>query len=611
MNLALFEKGWSLLDEREKRRALLVLTVVIISAATSALMVGSIMPFLAALSDPDRIRNMAIFARLYEIGGFQSDYGFLVALGLASLSATILANLLQMLRLYLVVRFATMRMHSLSTRLLNMYLRQPYEYFLDKNSGELGTQILAETQQVVQNFFRPATEAIASALTIIAIIGLLIWINPLVAIITFVVAGGLYLGAYGLSRRVVKRYGDIRATANRGRFRIANEALTGVKEVKLLGREANYVDTFTSVSLKMATAEAVAGVISQLPQYVMLILAFGGMVVLSLALIDPSELNNPSTMGSILPLLGVFAFAGQRLIPELAKLYAGFTQLAYGAPSVNAIYEDLKNEKSLCQIPSPDIIPMGLKHNLQLQDISYDYPNAATSGLTGISISIRAGERIGIVGGSGSGKTTLADVIMGLLRTESGQILVDGTAITEENVLSWQRSVGYVQQGIFLSDASILENIALGVPKEQIDRKQAMEAARMASLDDFVHQNLPEVYDTMVGERGVRLSGGQRQRIGIARALYNHAELIVFDEATSALDNITEKQVMDSIDALPGNKTVILIAHRLSTLQKCDRLIVLDRGVVVGSGTWDELLESNPHFQRLASLSVLPADGAK
>lgn len=610
MKLAVFKKGWSLLDQREKRQAFLVLGVVVLSALTSALMVGSIMPFLATLADPERIREVDLFAWAYEAGGFQSDYGFLVALGFVSLSAIILANAVQMLRLYVVTNFATMRMHSLSVRLLRVYLRHPYEFFLDKNSGELGTQILAESQRVVELFFRPAAEAIAALLTASAVVALLVWINPIVALAAFVIVGGLYLGSYALGRKVVRRYGDLRAEANRLRFRVAGEALAGVKEVKLLGHEANYVAAFQTPSHLMAKAEASAIFIGTLTQYVMQIVAFGGMIVLILALIEPSMLAESATMGELLPLLGVFAFGGQRLIPELTKIYSGFTQLNYGTPIVESIHTDLQAEAVLASLPRPGVVPLGLERELELRGVTYAYPNAEGVGLDRVSLRIRAGERIGVVGGSGAGKTTLADVIMGLLRISNGQILVDGTALTDDAFQAWQRSVGYVQQGIFLSDASIIENIALGVPPDQIDRERALDAARIARLDDFVSEALPEGYETRVGERGMRLSGGQRQRIGIARALYYDADLIVFDEATSALDNVTEKQVMESIDALPGNKTVILIAHRLSTLKKCDRLIVMERGKVVGVGSWDEMLASNAQFQALAMATVVPLVGA-
>lgn len=604
---SLLKKGWSLLDHAEKRRALVVLVVVVLSALTSALMVGSIMPFLAVLADPLQIQDVAAFRWFYAFGGFETDYGFLVALGVASLTAIIIANIIQILRLYLVTNFTTMRMHTLSTRLLKVYLKNPYEYFLDAHSGELGTQILAESEKVVQTFFRPVAEAIASALTVAAVVAVLVWINPRVAVVAMMFAGGLYLGTYVASRKAVRRFGDTRAAANKSRFRLANEALAGVKDVKLLGREVNYVTSYSKPSFEMAKAESMAIYIGMLPQYVMQIVAFGGMIVLILALLEPSALHDADTMGSLLPLLGVFAFGGQRLIPELTKLYSSVHQINYGAPVVHSIHKDLDHERALAPLPTSDTAPTGLTQSLELRDVNYAYPNADGSGLVDVSIQIRAGERIGIVGGSGAGKTTLADIVMGLLRPRSGELLVDGTAITDDNIHAWQRTVGYVQQDIFLSDATILENIALGIAPAQIDRERALTAARMARLDEFVRTTLPEGYETMVGERGVRLSGGQRQRIGIARALYNDADLIVFDEATSALDNVTEKQVMESIDALPGNKTAILIAHRLSTLDKCDRLIVMEQGSVVGIGTQEDLLASNAHFQTLASATSVKA----
>ncbi len=601
MKLALFRKGWSLLDAREKRRAFWVLAVVILSAFTSALMVGSVMPFLATLADPGRIHETEAFTWAYKAGGFSSDYGFLVALGLASVVVIVLANGIQMLRIRMVTRFSMMQMHTLSVRLLQVYLRHPYEFFLDKNSGELGTQILAETQELVGSFYRPASEAIAALLTAAAITGLLVWINPLVAVIALNLGGGMYFISFFISQRLIRRLGDTRAEANKSRFRIASESLTGVKEIKILGREANYVSMYATPSHAMMQAETFVAIVAALPQYIMQIVAFGGMILLILALLDPETLSDPATMGDLLPLLGVFAFGGIRLIPELAKIYMSLTQLGYGARIVNTIYAELQDERTLPPLSSAQVPALGLKKQLEFRDVTYAYPNAEKAGIAGVSLAIRAGERIGIVGASGAGKTTLADLTIGLLRNWQGEITVDGTTITEDNIHAWQRSVGYVQQGIFLSDDTVLGNIALGVPPGEIDRDRVIAAARMAHLDDFIRQALPKGYETRVGERGVRLSGGQRQRIGIARALYHEADLIVFDEATSALDNVTERQVMNSIDALPGSKTVILVAHRLSTLERCDRLIVLDHGKVAGIGTWGELLAGNAQFRKLAS----------
>jgi ABC-type multidrug transport system fused ATPase/permease subunit len=237
---------------------------------------------------------------------------------------------------------------------------------------------------------------------------------------------------------------------------------------------------------------------------------------------------------------------------------------------------------------------------LRLERVAYRYPNAHRNSLSDISITIRAGERIGIVGGTGAGKTTLADIILGLLQPSEGRLLADGVEIDEVNYRRWQQSVGYVPQDIFLVDASVAENIAFGIPAKRIDQKRIEEVARIAQLDGFVHRELPQGYDTVVGDRGLRLSGGQRQRIGIARALYQGADLIVLDEATSALDNLTERDVMAAIEAVPGNTTMLTIAHRLSTVKRCDRIIILKESQIIGIGSWEELIEQSPEFRDLA-----------
>jgi len=267
---------------------------------------------------------------------------------------------------------------------------------------------------------------------------------------------------------------------------------------------------------------------------------------------------------------------------------------------VDALYEDLINLVGSETLPRSIPIGTGLKKSLELKNVSYHYPDADYAGVKSVDLQLSAGEKIGVVGGTGAGKTTLADLILGLLSPSSGNIVVDGEPITLRNLRAWQQSVGYVPQDIFLTDASVAENIALGTPLDEIDQSRVENAARIAQLDKFIQSELPEGYNALIGERGVRLSGGQRQRIGIARALYHDADLIVFDEATSALDNLTEREVMSAIDALPDEKTVVMIAHRLSTVQRCDRIVVMEHGHVVGCGSWDELMVSNLAFQRIA-----------
>jgi ABC-type multidrug transport system fused ATPase/permease subunit len=275
--------------------------------------------------------------------------------------------------------------------------------------------------------------------------------------------------------------------------------------------------------------------------------------------------------------------------------------MKFGTAAVEMIYDDFQKDRSSRLAPGSASQPrIGLTGQLDLEQISYKYPNASESNLGNVSLTIRAGERIGIVGSTGAGKTTLADVVLGLLVPSEGRMLADGMEINVDTLRAWQASVAYVPQDIFLMDTSVSENIAFGVPRDQIDQDRVEAVARIAQLDGFVRQDLPDGYETTVGEQGVRLSGGQRQRIGIARALYHNADLIVFDEATSALDNLTEREVMTAIDALPGDKTVVMIAHRLSTVKGCDKIIVMDKGRIVGIGPWSDLIEHNAAFRKIA-----------
>ena len=602
VDLTTWEKAWALLDVREKRNAWIVLGVIILGALSSAMMVGSVMPFLAVLADPSRIETTPTLAWAYFALGFESVYGFLIGLGLASFVVILLSSMLQIAKTWAVVRFATMRMHSISVRILASYLGQNYSFFLNRHSGEMGPRVLDESQRVVAQFFRPAAELISACLTTSAIVVLLLFVDPVVAVLSFTALGSVYGIIYITTRGVLRRLGQLRLSANRQRFQLATEALTGIKDIKLLGRETAYLDRYEEPSIKMAKMDLRVAVISQVPQMVLQAVALGGVIIVCLVLIDPIGLASGGVLGNVLPVLGVFAFAGQRLMPELSKIYQSLGQIQAGSAAVEAVYEDIVVHKSDCSLPRTPIIGLGLKQELRLDAITYSYPNSDKSGVHDISLSIRAGEKVGIVGSTGAGKTTLADIVLGLLEPDGGALVVDGTEITVENVRAWMQGVGYVPQEIFLTDASVSENIALGVPREAIDHERIRRAAVIARVHQFIAEDLPDGYETHIGERGMRLSGGQRQRIGIARALYQDADLIVFDEATSALDNLTEAELMESIDALPGEKTVLMIAHRLSTVKRCDRIVVLDKGHMVGCDSWDVLTTGNATFRRIAHL---------
>lgn len=600
INCETLKMAWSLLDEREKRQAWGVLAIVVVAAFSASVMVASILPFLSVLSEPEHIHENYLMSVAYEFFGFRSDREFLFALGLVTIIVICVANIIQVLRLLVVIRFALMRSHSISYRLLSNFLRQPYAFFLMSNSGEMGTKILSETQQIVMQFFKPAAEGVAALFTILALLALLLWVDPGLTLTVLVFFGVIYGGTLVVTRRRVSRLGRVRAQANADRFRIANESLAGIKDIKLLGREASYLDKFEAPSERMALSQAQVSVLSQTPQYVMQAAVFAGLVVLCLVLLAADDEASQNTMADVLPIIGLMALAGQRMIPELSKLFRSITMLTYGSAAVRTVYKDMIENEATRHLPTSASTPLGMKSDLVFENVFYRYGEGA-AGLSDVSFRISSGERIGVVGTTGAGKSTLANILLGLIFPTTGRILVDGTPVTEGNIRNWQRSLGYVPQEIFLMDATIRENIALGVPREQIDHTRIEEAAKIARIHDFVLSELDQGYDTEIGERGVRLSGGQRQRIGIARALYNDGDLVVLDEATSALDNVTETEVMRSIDGLSGDKTIIMIAHRLSTLRSCDRILVLDKGRISAFAPWDDLNHDNPVFQSLAA----------
>lgn len=598
VDLTSLRKAWALLDRRERVNGFKVLAVMMLTALSSAAMVGAVFPFLSVLADPSLIESAAPLAWAYEAGGFTSAYSFLVALGFGALGIIVGANVMQLVNSWAMTRYTEMRSYSLSRKLLAHYLAQPYAFYLDRHSGDMGANVLGETNIVVA-FMRAFAGLLSALLTILAVLTMLISIEPVIALSALMAVASIYGIVVLATRGYVRAWGQRRAEAAKRRFRTSNEALTGIKDIKLLGYEAAYLNRFSVPSLEAAQLQTRATVLGQAPGTVLQILAFGGIVILCLALLDPAQLDDRGALGEILPLLGVLALAGQRLMPQIQAVYGAITQMTYNAAAVDRVHEDLigGTQRPLDRQLPP---PLGLRNRLTLEGVAYTYPKADRRGLDGVNLTVRAGERIGIVGASGAGKTTLADVVLGLLTPDSGMIHADGTEITEATLRAWQRSLGYVPQDIFLIDASLAENIALGLTPEEIDHAKVAHCARIAQLHAFVEADLPEGYDTFIGERGVRLSGGQRQRVGIARALYHDADVIVFDEATSALDNLTEREVMTSIEALPGDKTILMIAHRLTTVKVCDRIVVMEQGRVTGCDSWDALMQTNAAFQRIA-----------
>ncbi|QKT03808.1 ABC transporter ATP-binding protein [Ectothiorhodospiraceae bacterium 2226] len=597
-----YRKLHDLLDRRERRQALLLFMMMLVMGLLEALGVASIMPFIAVLANPELINTNPVLNAVYVALGFSNTHTFLMFLGFIVFAVVVGSLSFQALTHWVMARFANMRNFSISSRLLSGYLARPYSWFLRRHSSDLGKTVLDEVQQVISHALMPALQLVASLIAAIFLVALVVVVEPTVALVALVVLGGTYALIYLALRKYLRWIGEDRLIANRERFRIAHEALGGIKEVKVLGLENAQLRAFRKPALRFARRQATNQIISELPHFALQALVFGGMVILLLTMLAARDGN----LTAALPLLALYAFAGYRLMPALQKVYRSMTKLRFGEAPLKALHDDvvatgiIQRAVDAAPLPPPPE-PIRLRKELELREVSYSYPGAARPALSKIEMSIPARTTVGIVGSTGAGKTTVVDLILGLLSADAGELRVDGSVITPERVRAWQQSLGYVPQSIFLTDDTVAGNIAFGVPPDQIDMAAVERAARIAELHDLVVNDMPEGYATEIGERGVRLSGGQRQRIGIARALYHDPDVLILDEATSALDNLTERAVMDAVHNLGHRKTIILIAHRLTTVRECDTIFLLEHGRVSESGTYNQLLANSQRFKAMAA----------
>ncbi|RPG75806.1 MAG: ABC transporter ATP-binding protein [Euryarchaeota archaeon TMED85] len=592
----LLKQLFPLLTHEQRKQFYALQILVVLMAIMEIAGVASIIPFMALVGNMNQLKEDNMIAQFYNASGVTSESQFVFILGIGVLIMLFISAMISMLTIWLLSMFANKIGAEISDRLFAHYLRAGWLFHASGSSAQLTKKIALETQRVTGGILVPLMQMNArTILAILMVISIFIY-EPIVAIIGFSTFTIAYFILFIVVRIRLQRNGRAISKVNEQRFRLMNEGFGGIKDLLLLGRGNDFIDRFTKTGFKLAYSQGTNAALAQVPRYFMELVAFGSMILMVLYLIA----NHDGNLGKILPILSVYALAAVKLLPAFQQIYSSTASIKGQGAAFESIRQDLTD--SILTKPTTkeqDKNYLYPKKQILLENITFSYPHTKEKVLNNLSMSIPVNNVIGIVGPSGSGKSTLIDILLCLIKPQRGNIKVDDNIIDNQNLRSWQNTIGFVAQSIFLSEGSIAENVAFGIPQGQINFNQVQQALKLAYLDEFV-QTLEKGIHTKVGERGVQLSGGQRQRIGIARALYYEAEVLIFDEATSSLDGITEKMIMEAIHDFSGKKTIIMIAHRLKTVEKCDKVFFIDRGQVVDVGTYKELISKNEQFKKMA-----------
>ncbi len=575
-----FTKLGAILDRQQLREVAGLLALMLIGMLLETLGVGIVVPVLALITDPGMAARYPMIQSVIDFFGNPKP----MTLVGGAMGALVLAYAIKVIFLAFLTwkqaKFIFGLDANLSERLFRGYLLQPYTFHLQRNSALLIRNVTGEIAQFTTGI-AAACLLVTELLVLLGIVALLFLAEPLGAFVVVVTLGLSGLVFYTLARKRILRWGEARQFHEVQRLQRLQQGLGGVKDVKVLGREQEFVAEYSYHLGVAARIGRHLNLLQALPPLWLELMAVSGLAVLVVTMLLQ---NKP--VESLVPTLGLFAAAAFRLMPSVSRFLGGLQTLRFNLPVIDTLYEE---RSFLSQGKVRDTSArMSFSRCIELNNIAFAYPGAASSQLESVSLKIDKGSVVGFVGGSGAGKSTLIDLILGLLCPTTGTVLVDGVDI-QQNLRGWQGQIGYVPQTIYLTDDSIRANIAFGLPAAEVNEEAVRRAIAAAQLSDFI-SGLPQGFDTIVGERGVRLSGGQRQRIGIARALYHDPQLLLLDEATSALDGDTEREVMRAVDALRGMKTVLIVAHRLSTVECSDWVYRMDNGQIVSGGRPQEIL---------------------
>ena len=568
-----FRRLFGLFNKREKKNSVIMLILIAGGGIAETIGIGVILPFTTILLDQTSVDRYPILQTITEIAWIGDYRRFVVLMCIALVLIFVLKSLYMFFLIYVQNRFALNRQIEMSKRLFQSYIYKPYEYFFNKNTAELMRNVNTLVPSIVQGMLVAGLALLTEYMIIVFIVILLLIIDPISTISLVAVLGSIgFLYFYVLRNKldVAAKKQNVFGT---DMTKQVKEGLGSIKDIKVLGREENFLNSYEKSGRIFARVTAFFNLSNQSPRLLIETVAVSGLVILVVI----NALRNPD-MNASLPTIALFGMAAIRIMPSLNRILGYLTSIRFNTVHFDKIYDDLKEATRLNKHASEQREKMKFEQNIKIQNMSYRYSDSNESVLENVNLTIEKGQAIGLKGESGAGKTTLVDILLGLLTPESGAVLVDDVNINN-NIAGWHKNIGYVPQSIFVIDDTVAANVAFGVPKEDIDIERVWESLEIANLKETV-EALELGVDTTVGESGIRLSGGQRQRLGIARALYHNPEILILDEATSSLDNESERVISDAITKIGHTKTMIIIAHRLNTLEKCDVIYeVKDKGV--------------------------------
>lgn len=581
--LRLLKRLWHHFERRRQRQFLLLLVLTVFTSFAEIFSLGAVLPFLAVLTDPEMLFGNAYVQPVISMFGITTPKGLILPFTLAFGVAALVSSGMRMLQIWSNVRVSFEAGADLSISLYRLTLYQPYAVHVSRNSSEVINAVSSKAVNVIFDSIIPSIGIITSLIVLVALITTLVVIEPVIALLAFGGVGFVYAVVVFFTRNRLESNSRLIARESILVVKLLQEGLGGIRDLLLDGNQVVYCDIYGKAVRPMLRARGNNQIIGQSPKFG--VEASGMIIVAALAYWLTGQ---PDGFARALPLLGTMAIGAQRVLPVLQQLFREWTFLQGSLASLNDVLVLLDQPFSE-DMNSHEVQTLPFTHDIVLRNLSFRYASESGDVLHDIDLRIPKSSRVGFIGATGSGKSTLVDILMGLLFPSKGTLEIDGVVVTRQNQRAWQRRIAHVPQSVFLSDSSIEENIAFGIPKENIDQERVREAAEQAQLADLI-DSWPLKYNTFVGERGIRLSGGQRQRIGIARALYKQADVIIFDEATSALDNATERAVMGSIESLSNDLTILIIAHRLTTLNGCDIIVELDNGSITAVGSYDRMV---------------------